>query len=210
MVLSNLDPSFALAKDITELRARLTKLETRDPYYYADVTVNGLTCGVPGGGANLYLSNQGDINAQTAYLNLYLKVGAQIACPGTYSWIVTNSPRNVSVDSSGVYGYVPSSRQFKQDIEPAAVTVDQVLALQLVLFRYIKEVEEKGDLAEIEWGLIAEDVDALGLDWLVDYDGEGKPFGLKYDRLALALLPVVQDQEARLKNIEQRLSAAGL
>jgi hypothetical protein len=104
---------------------------------------------------------------------------------------------------NGSIGYVPSSLRFKQDV--AAMTIDEqaVLALQLVSFRYTAAIENLGDDAPTEVGLIAEQVHDLGMTWLVDYDDEGKPFGIKYERLAFALLPVIQ-------SFDQRLRAAGL
>jgi hypothetical protein len=110
----------------------------------------------------------------------------------------------------GTMGYVPSSRQFKQDEKPAVLDPKTVRRLQLVTFRYIAAVTELGDGAAIEYGLIAEEVDALGLTWLVDYDEAGKPFGLKIERVALALIPVIQDDDSRLTAIEKRLAAAGI
>lgn len=62
---------------------------------------------------------------------------------------------------------------------------------------------------ELQHGLIAEDLDALGLDWLVDYGEDGQPEGVRYDRIALALLPVIQRQEQRIAAIEAHLDALG-
>lgn len=92
----------------------------------------------------------------------------------------------------GTLGHVPSSRRFKRDEQPAELDPAAVLALQMVSFRYTAAVEELGDDADTEIGLIAEDVHALGLTWLVNYDADGAPLGIRYERLALALLPLVQ------------------
>jgi hypothetical protein len=106
----------------------------------------------------------------------------------------------------GTLGYVPSSRQFKQDIQPVALDPALLRQLRLVNFRYIAAVVNLGDTAQIEVGLIAEEVDALGLHWLVDYDAEGRPLGVKYERLALLLIPAVQSNDDRLTAIEARLA----
>ena len=130
---------------------------------------------------------------------------------GVYNNLLTSGYRGMWVRTpTGEYGYVPSSRLFKRDEAPALLDPALVRRLQLVTFRYIAAVEEFGDDAAIEWGLIAEEVHALGLFWLVDYDDNGLPFGLKLEKLALAILPVVQDDDRRITEVERRLDAAGL
>lgn len=99
----------------------------------------------------------------------------------------------------GSMGYVPSSRRFKQDITTAPDVKSAMLAMRVVTFRYIEAVTQLGDAAWVEWGVIAEELDELGLTWAVDYDENGLPFGVKYERLVLAVIPVIQDHEARLK-----------
>ncbi|WP_166786158.1 tail fiber domain-containing protein [Cryobacterium lyxosi] len=127
-----------------------------------------------------------------------------VSSTGVYTKLLTYGggykAQYVHVD--GTMGYVPSSRQFKQDITPATLDPALLTALQLVTFRYIDAVDNLGDQAETELGLIAEDVHALGLHWLVDYDAEGKPTGLKYERLALLMIPWAQSIEARLQALE--------
>ena len=118
---------------------------------------------------------------------------------GVYNNLLVSSYRVQYIDAGGNMGYVPSSRRFKQDIQPAPDVKTAMLAMQVVTFRYIEAVEQFGDDAAVEWGVIAEDIDALGLTWAVDYDEEGKPFGIRYERLVLACIPVIVDHEARLK-----------
>ena len=123
---------------------------------------------------------------------------------GVYNTLLTYggaySSQYVHVD--GTMGYVPSSRQFKQDITNTTLNPALLTALQLVTFRYIDAVDNLGVDAETELGLIAEDVDALGLTWLVDYGLDGKPAGVKYERLALLILPWAQSIEARMTALE--------
>jgi hypothetical protein len=123
---------------------------------------------------------------------------AGLSSAGAYNNLLTSGYR-VSYVSAAAYGYVPSSRQFKRDIVTADLSEESWLALRLVNFRYIAAVDEFGDEAAVEIGLIAEEVHSLGLHWLVDYDEEGKPFGVKYDKLALLLVPAFQSIDARLR-----------
>jgi hypothetical protein len=93
----------------------------------------------------------------------------------------------------------PSSRRFKKDIAALSPDKQAILAMQLVQFRYRVAVDEDQSL---QVGLIAEDLHDLGLEWLVEYDDEGRPSGVRYFRIALALLPIVQDHEARIAALE--------
>jgi hypothetical protein len=76
-----------------------------------------------------------------------------------------------------------------------------------VTFRYIGAVENLGDDAAVEWGLIAEEIDELGLSWLVDYDEDGLPAGVKYERLALLLTLGLQQQQESFDMIAARVLA---
>lgn len=118
---------------------------------------------------------------------------------GVYNNLLTSAYRVQYVWSGGDMGYVPSSRRFKEDITDAPDVKAAMLAMRVVTFRYKVAVEELGDDAAVEWGVIAEELHGLGLHWAVDYDDEGLPFGVKYERLALACIPVIQDHELRLQ-----------
>lgn len=125
-----------------------------------------------------------------------------------YNRTLGGSYRVAYVNSSGVLGWVSSSRRHKKNIRAAVVDTEAVLAMQLVTFLYKVDVD-RDRLGELQHGLIAEDLDAAGLDWLVDYADDGQPEGVRYDRIALALLPVVQDLAGRIAAIETHLDAIG-
>lgn len=125
-----------------------------------------------------------------------------------YGRTLNGSYRVCYVKDDGTLGWVSSSRRYKKNIKPAEVNTDAVLAMELVTFLYKVEIDTER-LAELQHGLIAEDLDALGLDWLVDYGEDGQPEGVRYDRIALALLPVIQRQEQRIAAIEAHLDALG-
>lgn len=142
--------------------------------------------------------------------------------------------KNQYIHQDGNQGYVPSSRQFKQDIEEWKFDPSVVSYLRVVTFRYIDAVANLGDKAEQELGLIAEELFELGYHWLVDYEvyyteagrkapvpfqGEvaSRPFGVKYERLSLILLSWAQSIELRLeasdawtRSVERRLAEAGI
>lgn len=103
---------------------------------------------------------------------------------------------------TGEIGYVPSSRRFKTDIEPHPFTLEQALALQTVVYRYHARIPFAPDSTPVELGLIAEEVHDLGLTWLVDYDEEGKPFGVRYDLVSLVVLEGMRELAGRVTRLE--------
>jgi hypothetical protein len=111
----------------------------------------------------------------------------------------------------GRLGATPSSIRFKQDIQSAdtAPLVDALLKLALVRFRYVEAVDTFGDAAAVELGTIAEYVDQTALSEYVYVDDEGRPQGINYERLTIPLIATVQSLDARIKALEQRLTALG-
>lgn len=131
-----------------------------------------------------------------------LTVGGLIRNVSAYSNPITTSFRAVWVTSvDGQFGFNLSSREFKENIKTAVIDPATVLQLRVVTYRYIEAVELLGSEAETEVGLIAEEVDALGLKWLVEYQ-DGKPIGIKFHLIAMALIVVAQDHESRIAALE--------
>jgi len=58
-----------------------------------------------------------------------------------------------------------------------------------------------------DFGVIAEDIAALGLESLIWRDDQGRPDEVRYDRLVLYLIPVVRQQRAELNDLKARLDA---
>ena len=124
---------------------------------------------------------------------------------GVYNTLVTygGSYRATWTHVDGTLGYAPSSRRFKIDEGPADFTVDEVLALHGVLFRYISPAPYHQEQQRQMVGMFAEDVAALGpkFDSLVDRDEEGEPFGLRYDLLSVVLLEGFRSLVAEVRGI---------
>jgi len=106
--------------------------------------------------------------------------------------------RSCYVETSGALGYDGSSERFKLHIKPyLAPWHDIVDGLEV---KHYERVEDGSH----EVGLIAEDLDALGMGWAVLYDDENRPEGIAYEKAWLALIPVVQDLLTRVKELEAR------
>lgn len=145
----------------------------------------------------------GDVTATNVAATGQGTFPAGVNSVGVYNALLPSSYRVQYIMNTGDMGYVPSSRRFKQDIATAPDVKSAMLAMRVVTFRYDAAVQEQGEDAAIEWGVIAEEIHGLGIYWAVDYDENGLPFGIKYERLVLACIPVIQDHE-------DRLNAAGL
>lgn len=127
-----------------------------------------------------------------------------IQSPGTKANTVTVGYSSLWADSSGNFGANTSSRRYKQDITPVQTDRVGLLELTTYKFRYIAAVEEFGDAAPWEYGLIAEDVVEVA-PWACFYEDDGMTVkGINYDRLVVVLLNVVQDHESRIVALEAK------
>lgn len=115
--------------------------------------------------------------------------------------------RTVLVNSSLTLGTSTSSRDHKEDIVPLEYALEDVLGLVPVCYRYKAEHVEPGAARPYEIGLIAEDVDAAGLEELLYRDKDGKPDGIAYEKLSVALLSVCRDQQTQIDALVARLDA---
>lgn len=119
--------------------------------------------------------------------------------------------RAVWMDAAGRMGHTSSSERFKKDIQAWSPSEQAVLAMELVRFHWR---EEYGSDKHWEYGVVAEQLHDLGLNWLVSYEEDGvTPHSVHYERMSLALLPFVQDLVRfkadtldRLDALEQKVS----
>ena len=109
---------------------------------------------------------------------------------------------NLIHDSEGRVRDQSSSIRFKQDIEDHVVDTSAVLSLRIRSWRDKSEVVEHPDTTNRYVGLIAEEVDDLGLHEFVIYEADGGSKALSYERMFLGLLPVVQDLVTRVDALD--------
>jgi hypothetical protein len=235
MVGINLPPGHDLGIRLSRLDTATRTLATRDVLQNASIGAGGLL--VMGGGS-ITIQSPGTLNLGGGVLSVSasftagttitagtdvdaggnaniagtVTATAGINSVGVYNTAVNiGSFRTVSANVSGQLGNTVSSRRFKEQIEGAPDMQDGVMGLRVVTFVYIEDAEINGDQATVQLGLIAEEVDDLGLSFMIDYEDDGAtPHGVKYERVALALIPVTQQQQSRLNELEARLSRAGL
>ena len=131
---------------------------------------------------------------------------------------------------SGRLHYISSARRFKLLEEPITDTVDSFedrllsvdaktwidktradrIADYETAIALGEEPEEDlsgcGGLERIP-GVVAEDLEAAGLDVFVTYNDDGETESVLYDRIGPALIPIVRRQRDRINSLEERVEA---
>jgi hypothetical protein len=113
--------------------------------------------------------------------------------------IGVSSATQVHVDGNGKLWKYSSSRRYKENIRKLNAEPDHILQLKPVRFEWKTTGGE-------DIGLIAEDVENVIPD-LVIYDGEGRPDGVKYDKIAIYLLGVVKNLKTENEELKKRIEA---
>ncbi len=99
-------------------------------------------------------------------------------------------------DATGRIGYDNSSRRFKENITPLKDDFSRLLKVQPMTYT------RPGDSNRWEIGYIAEDFHDLGLTKLVDYDREGRPDGINYEKICLYLNENAKQQARELAELK--------
>lgn len=123
-----------------------------------------------------------------------------------YGLPTTSSAANLRldvVDGEPLIKYVTSSARYKDDIEDLDVDVDAFLALRPRTWR---DKADGPDSTRRHVGFIAEEVDDLGLPF-VDYDDQGRPDALQYDRFMTGAVRTIQAQQDQIDALTRRLDA---
>ena len=167
--------------------------------------ISGASVGVTG---DSYAGGNGTIQSA-------LTVNGQIYIPNAFP--ASTGYVNAYINGDGRISSGASAARFKQDFAPvdADPLIAGIYAADLLHFRLIAAVEEidhkMGPLvegesrgtAEIEIGLLADQLQTIGLDEFVYRNSAGDVLGIHYERLAVPLIAVVQ-------SLDRRLRASGL
>ena len=116
----------------------------------------------------------------------------QIYSDGTNLWVYESSAWH-SITMS-------SSLRFKNNIQPLADDWSKILQVQPKSFLYNNQPDNTLNI-----GYIAEDFDALGLKDLVQYDGQGRPSGINYDKISLYDTEIIKQQQLEINTLNQKL-----
>jgi len=146
----------------------------------------------------LILSSRGD--AQMSGDTVSLVGAVNFPSIGT-----TGSAANLRITSAGNVLEVLSSRRYKAEIKDAPNRAEALLSVKGRTWR--DRGERAADTKTRHVGYIAEELDAAGLTEYVDYDDQGRPNAIQYDRLTVPLLQLAQRQQAQLDDLTARLEA---
>lgn len=136
-------------------------------------------------------TGRGGTNTTNAYYNLF-SVG-----PWRAVWAL----------SDGTLGTSQSSRKVKQDFMTPDITLEQMRAVDWTLYRYIDDVNQRGDSANVHLGMIAEDLDDNGLGQFVEYNDDYEPCGINYPMLGVWAIHEAHLAHDRIDELESRLKA---
>lgn len=168
-------------------------------------TIQPLTGGGVGPGDVVLVGGEGATRRVTEVVKgaPFMRVG-RIAVTAMQT---TASAANMFIDSTtGLVSRSTSSLRYKKNIEPADVSTDAVMQLRAVTYQPKDSDEERKYL-----GLIAEEIAGIGdatLDMLLELDETGEPDAVAYDRVAVVLIPIIQELVARVNELEGRLNQA--
>lgn len=188
--------------------------DTLDGYNTSTTSVADTVAVRSGGGALeafSYTATGGSIGAfrdTGTYTYVGFGCARVINSTDVYSQAVS-SARTVLINSNLTLGTSTSSARFKEDIENLDYEVADILKLRPIVFRYRADHVEPNSVRDLELGLIAEEVAALGFEELIFRDKDGEPDGIAYEKLAVLLVKVCQDQQKQIDALAARLDKIG-
>ena len=160
-----------------------------------------------GGSGGFSVDTSGNLQSYTVQTALggFINAGGHLINSG---YATTTNAANVYMNSgSGLIALVTSSQRYKVEILPETIPLDSVMSL------IPKSWIDKGEYEANEnssnglkrvLGVIAEDVAQIPVlkDLLVNYNEQGQPDSINYDRIAVTLIPLLQDLQNRVTKLE--------
>jgi hypothetical protein len=167
----------------------------------------------PGGGAmmaikgsgttistvSLYIINSSSVGNFLVYDNGAINTGTTSA--GSPYVNTTGNAANAVLGSDGFLRRSTSSLKYKTDIQDATHGLTDLLKLRSVTYKG----KNDGDI--IFGGLIAEEVDAAGLNEFVQYSADGSPDALAYGNMVSLCVKAIQEQQALITALTARITA---
>lgn len=115
--------------------------------------------------------------------------------------LTTGNAANVYVESNGILFRSTSSLKYKQDIEDMSYGLNEALQVRPVTFAM------KGSDGQRRFaGLIAEDIDALGMTEFVQYANDETPDAINYANMVALSFKAIQELNAKVESLEARVA----
>jgi hypothetical protein len=158
--------------------------------YFVTKGSNNIDIGSPGVAGDSGMIRIGTISSSNVSTQsaTYIAGISGTTVSGAYVCVSINGQLGTNATSCGT----PSSRRYKEDIQPMADLSERLLKLRPVTFRY-KKPDAEGHKS-IQYGLIAEEV-ADVLPELVVFNKDGQPDAVMYQVLTPMLLNEMQKQQ---------------
>ena len=190
--------------------------------------------GGEGSSASLYLiADEGDDNGDGWRLNsnqddndltisnddsgsftdrMSIQANGRVNMFNVYGTALSGTMRDVHIEDGGQLGYNSSTRDSKENISLLS-SVDWLYQLQPSSFNY-KKRDKNGEYtgevsAELEYGLIAEDVEPIApeLCFYDEVEGEMELRGIHYKKLIVPLLKALQEANAKITTLQTKVAA---
>ncbi len=149
---------------------------------------------------NTYTATQASGNGDLIVDNI-LEVGGEVYLTG-----LPNAPTfgvtELYSDISGRVYQDNSSRRYKTDISDYNFNYKNILKLAVKKYRL---KNDENSFPRI--GLIAEELDSLGMKHVISYDIQGRPDGVTYSKISLYLLEVIKQQQNEIDAIRQEVES---
>jgi len=180
--------------------------------------VNGITAfGDHNGGERMRIRSDGHVLIGTTTFagtdGITLRNDGYVVTPVSYSYALTGSTRDLSIDDDGYLGIITSVRDAKTNIQ-SQNDVDWLYQLEPVTFNYKTRDRETGEYtgdveSELEYGLIAEDVETVCPDLCFYDETEDGPElrGVSYKKLITPMLKALQDAKAEIDTLKAKVAA---
>jgi hypothetical protein len=158
-----------------------------------------------------YSGNQGGLDIRTAsnYIvlsdgdgnpRLYINASGLLYSVATYN-NTSGGAANLAIGASGEFIRSTSSLKYKKDVQDATHGLAEVMQLRPVTYK--GKSAQDGDT--VFGGLIAEEVDALGLTEFVQYAEDGTPDALAYGNMVSLCIKAIQELKAEVDSLKQQL-----
>jgi hypothetical protein len=181
--------------------------------YSSNGTIGGFSLtsyALTGGGLSIS-SSSGQISSSASIVtSSTITAGSTMTAQGYFynsGYATTTSSANAYINSStGLLARSSSSLRYKLNVEPEIIPNQSILALAPKSFIDKASADAQGSTDGLPriLGLIAEEVAEIPVlaDLLMNKNEEGQPDSVNYDRVAVALIPLLKDHEARLAKLE--------
>lgn len=169
---------------------------TTDPGGSARVGIKG--SGTTISTVSLYIANSASTGTFLVYDDGSFYTGLAAASPFNST---TATGANAVLQANGFMQRSTSSLKYKKDVQDATHGLADLLKLRSVTYKG----KNDGDI--IFGGLIAEEVDAAGLNEFVQYAADGSPDALNYGNMVSLCVKAIQEQQTLITALTARITA---